>query len=118
MINMLKNLEFAAIDLPEFKEVRGKEWVSMGLNNLFPQVLIDLYQSSSIHHTCLNAKTDATVGQGFKYFGDEVINTEGKTLNDLLEQVALDYMVFGTFALNIIWNREGTRIAEIYHLLL
>ena len=113
---MLKSLEFAAIDLPVFSEIRGKEWVSFGAKNMFPQVLVDLYQGSSIHHTCVNAKRDALAGEGFKYFGEEIINPLGDTLNDLLQMVSLDYILFGTYAVNVVWNREGSRVAEMYHI--
>ena len=113
---MIQSLKFDAIELPRATEVRGKDWVQFGAKNLFPQTLIDLFQSSSIHHTCVNAKTDATVGQGFKYFGEEIVNSDGQNLNDILEAIALDYMIFGSYSLNVIWNREGSRIAEIFHI--
>ena len=113
---MIKALDFAAIDLPEFREVRGKDWVSYGNSNDFPQKLIELYEGSSIHHTCIQAKVDGTVGDGIEFIGGETVNAEGETWNDILEKVALDYMIFGTMSLNVIWNREGSRIAEVYHL--
>jgi capsid portal protein len=113
---MIKSLQFDAIEFPSFKEVRGKDWVSYGSSNLFPQKLIELYQGSSIHHTCVNAKRDATVGEGFKYFGEEIVNSENETLNDILAKIALDYILYGAYSLNLVWNREGSRIAEIYHL--
>ena len=113
---MIKPLEFAAIELPEFREVRGKNWVSMGQSNNFPAKLIELYEGSSIHHTCIQAKVDGTVGEGVEFIGGEYINSDGETWNDILAKVALDYMIFGTYALNLIWNREGSRIAEVYHL--
>ena len=115
-IRALQTVELKAIELPEFKEIRGKDWISFGSQNKFPQLLIDLYQSSSIHHTCVNAKIDAMTGEGFLAYGDTVINTQGQTLNDLLDMIAQDFILFGSYSLNLIWNRAGDRIAEIYHL--
>ena len=115
-IKALQTVELKAIELPEFKEIRGKDWVSFGEKNLFPQLLIDLYQSSSILHTCVNAKVDATTGEGFEAYGDTVINTQGHTLNDLLDNVAMDFILFGAYSVNVIWNRAGDRVAEIYHI--
>ena len=114
-IKALQTISLKAIELPQFKEIRGKDWVSFGEKNLFPELLIDLYQSSSIHHTCVNATADATAGEGFYTVGTEIINTQGDTLNDLLENIAIDFVLFGSYAINIIWNRAGDRIAEIYH---
>ena len=113
---MIKPLEFSAIELPEFREVRGKDWVSYGIKNDFPEKLIELYEGSSIHHTCIQAKVDGTIGDGIAVVGDEFVNAEGETWNDILAKVALDYMIFGTYSLNVIWNRAGDRIAEVYHL--
>lgn len=108
--------QFGAIDVPEIKEVRGKEFMYYGENNLFPQKLIELYDSSAIHHTCIQAITDGIVGDGLKYIGDEYINSQGETINELFEKIALDYTLYQGYAVNVIWNKEGTAISEIYHL--
>jgi hypothetical protein len=39
-----------------------------------------------------------------------------ETLDEVMRKCALDYMLFGGFALNVIWSRDRSRIAEIYHL--
>lgn len=108
--------QFGAIDVPEIKEVRGKEFMYYGENNLFPQKLIELYDSSAIHHTCIQAITDGIVGDGLKYIGDDYINSQGETINELFEKIALDYTLYQGYAVNVIWNKEGTAISEIYHL--
>ena len=115
-IKALQTVQLKAIELPEFNEIRGKSWISFGPKNLFPEVLIDLYQSSAVHHTCVNAKSDALSGEGFDMIGTEIVNTQGETLNEILESVAVDFVLFGTYALNVIWNRAGDRVAEMYHL--
>jgi hypothetical protein len=111
-----QRVKLNAIDMPMFKEIRGKDYVSFGKDNMYPQVLIDLYNSSATHRTCVDAKRDATYGEGFLAYGDTIINTNQETLNELLEKIAIDYMLFEAYALNIIWNRAGDRVAEIYHL--
>lgn len=115
-IKALQTVDLKAIEMPKFREIRGKDWISFSDNNLFPQLLIDLYQSSSIHHTACNAKIDAVTGEGFLSYGDTVINTQGDTLNDLLDNITQDFIIFGSYSLNLIWNRAGDRIAEIYHI--
>ena len=118
---MDKNINFQvinleAINLPTFKEVRGKDWVSYGDKNLFPLKLVELLNTSAIHGTAVHAKLDATVGEGLVDIGNDLINSKGETLNDLYSKIAYDYIVFGGYALNVIWNRGGDAIAEIYHL--
>jgi len=108
--------KFSAFTLPEVKEIRGKEYVYYGEHNLFPQHLIELYNTSAMHHTAVQAIKDGITGDGIKIVGDEVVNTKGQTINEIFELISLDYTLFNGYSLNIIWNREGTRIAEIYHL--
>ena len=52
----LASHSFEAIEMPKFSESRSKDWVLFGKDNLYPQKLIELYQSSAIHHTAINAK--------------------------------------------------------------
>ena len=112
----VKGAKFAALDLPKIKEVRGKEWVFYGEDNLFPQKLIQLYDTSAMHHTAVQAIKDGIIGEGIIDYGDEYINTHGETIDDVFEKISLDYTLYNSFALNVIWNKEGSRIAEIYHL--
>jgi len=112
----VKSHSFEAIPLPVFKEIRNKNWVLFGLDNLYPQKLIELFQGSAIHHTAVDAKTAAIKGEGFEVYGNTELNRNGESLDELFAKVALDYVLFGGFALNVIWTRSGERIAEIYHL--
>lgn len=112
----IKAGQFEAVELPKITEVRGKEWMSFGKKNLFPQELIELYNTSAMHSTACHAVTDAIIGQGIENYGDEYLNQQGETLNEVFSKIALDYVIFGGYALNLVWNKEGTRIAEIYHL--
>lgn len=112
----IKGSKFEALDLPVIQEQRGKDYIKFGVDNLFPQQLIELYDSSAMNHTCIDAIQDGIYGEGIVDYGGEYINTEGETIDDVFERIALDYTLFGGYALNLIWNKEGTRIAEIYHL--
>lgn len=107
---------FESMPLPTFKEVRGKDWVSFGDNNLYPQDLIELLQTSAIHNTAVQSKTDAVIGEGVAEYGNAVVNSQGMTLNELYEKIAYDKVTFNGYALNIIWNRGGDKVVEVYHL--
>jgi hypothetical protein len=113
---MINIFSFKSIEIPKFVEIRGKDWISFGEDNLFPQKLIELKNSSAIHNTCIESTTDAVCGEGLEAIGDYLVNTNDESLNELYRKIALDYVMFNGFALNIIWNRSGDRIAEIYHI--
>ena len=112
----IKGAAFTALELPVISEVRGKEYMRFGGDNLFPQTIIELYDTSAINATCINAIRDGIVGEGIIDYGTEYINTEGETINEIFYKIALDYTLFGGYAMNVVWNKEGTRIAEMYHL--
>lgn len=107
---------FNAIPTPEVREVRGKDFMYYGEDNLFPQKLIELYDTSAMHHTAVNAITDGIIGDGLEVIGEEYINSNGETVDEVFEKIALDYSLYQGYALNVIWNKEGNAIAEIYHL--
>lgn len=108
--------KFATIQLPEIREVRGKEYMYYGAKNLFPEEILELYETSAMHHSCVLAIKDGILGEDIELVGDEYINQKGETINDIFEKITLDYVLFNSYALNIIWNKAGDRIAEIYHL--
>ena len=115
-IYAVKGAQFQAIELPNIKEVRGKDYMYYGEANLFPTTLIELYDTSAIHHTSIDAITAGIVGDGIEIIGDEYINAKGETIDELFEKISLDYTLYQGYALNVIWNKERTKIAEMYHL--
>lgn len=116
MDNLINIFKFDAIQTPIIKERRNLDWVSFGDDNMFPNLLLDLYQTSAIHSTAINSKVDAVKGEGIKNIGDTIVNKDQETLNDIYEKITVDMVITGGFALNVIWNRAGDAIVEIYHL--
>ena len=112
----IKGSNFEALNLPVIKEQRGKDYIKFCMDNLFPQELIELYNNSAIHHTCVDAIVDGMIGEGIVNYGDEYINAEGETIDEIFKKISLDYELFGGYSINVIFNKEGNRIAELYHL--
>lgn len=101
------------------QEEKGKYYVKFGEFNAFPNQLIELYNNSSIHNTCVNAIVDGIIGEGLiadPEFVLESANKDGETWNDLFKKVAQDYKLYGGFALEVIWNKARTKVAEVYHI--
>ncbi len=113
-----KYSEYLYPDSAQFEDDKG-DIVYFGQDNKFPQLLIDLYHKSSVHATAVNAKHQAVVGQGLTTDDEtilEIANLEGETWNDIYSKLALDRVVYGGYALEVIWSQDRTRIAEVYHL--
>jgi len=99
------------------KESVGDDFIKFGLDNLFPQKLVWLYNHSSINGSCITAKAQATIGNGLVCDKPEAIEYANpmESWNDVYRKIALDMNLFGGFALEVIWNKERTKIAEVYH---
>jgi hypothetical protein len=100
------------------EKVQGK-YVKSGNDNRFPQYLIELYNRSAIHAACVDSIVHGVIGQGLTA-NDEVFlehaNSRGETWNDIFKKVSLDYILHGSFALEVIYSRDRTKIAEAYHI--
>lgn len=102
-----------------FESQEEKKWVKFGDDNLFPQHLIELYNKSSIHAAAVNALTEAIVGNGLTANVESYLdraNSHGETWNDIYAKLALDFKLHGSFAFEVIWSNDRTRIAEVYHI--
>jgi len=116
---------------PVVSEVRGKDYIEYGTEdwkNLYPQFLIDLYYNSSTHAAIVNSTAEMIAGEDLIVEDDETnldayvklkkllrhANSK-ESLHQVIKKVAFDFKLQGAYALHIIWNRERTEIAEIYH---
>ena len=113
------NITKALADRVNVTEEKGKDYVKFGEYNSFPNQLIELYNNSSIHNTCVNAIVDGIVGEGLVAEPDFVLeraNSDDETWNDIFKKVAQDYKLYGGFALEVIYNKARTKVAEVYHI--
>lgn len=102
----------------DWREKNGKdEYIKFGDDNQFPHNTIELYNKSSIHAAAVNAIVEGIIGKGLTADNEDYLkraNASGETWNDIFAKVALDYKLHGSFALEIIWSKDRTRI-DVYH---
>jgi hypothetical protein len=116
----LKKVDFSQASLPVFAEVIQRvDWVFYGLNNLLPQYFISLYDNCAIHKSVITSKVNQIMGDGVVSLNNPMatINliNESENVSEVMRKAALDYMLFGGFALNVIWSKDRKSVAEIYH---
>lgn len=121
----MENITFSQIerkDLPIYEEVKakGKDYVSYGKDNLFPQYIWDLYLRSAVLQSIINGTGDYVIGEKMLYNSmlepnARSINKEGEYLDDAIKQITSDYLIFGGFAIQILFNKLGG-VAELYAL--
>jgi len=113
--------KFADVAIPQFKELRNKEYILYGENNLYPQYLTYLYNKSAKHGAIINGKTKYIFGGGFvgpqedDVYKQPAINRDGETLNDIAKKGIKDVEIYGGVRLMVIWNVIGTKPADIFH---
>jgi len=126
------NINLETSTSPMVAEVRGKDWIEYGTEdwrNLYPQFLIDLYYSSSITAAIVNSTAEMIAGENLiiedkddrdlearvklQNFMDRANGNE--SLHEVLKKLAFDFKLQGAFALNVVWSKDRTQIAEIYH---
>jgi DNA-binding Lrp family transcriptional regulator len=123
-----QRINFAVAPPPKFKEARGQEWYEYGQRNNFPAVILDLYNSSSLHNAIVTQKAHFIAGK------ETAVRVEGtvgervgahkaldyanpyESWQDIKYKASLDLENFGGFAFQAIWNAPGTRVLYWYHL--
>ena len=127
MENNFIRINFAESKIPIFKENKSKGFLTYGADNAYPQMLIDLFNASPKHGAIITQKAAFIAGDKTEVIGSntEDVARANEYLNninsyedfDMLKtKVAQDLELFDGFALEVIWNKAKTRIAEIYHL--
>jgi hypothetical protein len=118
---------------PVVIEQHGRDWISYGTENwanLYPQFLIDLYYNSSTQAAIINATAEMIAAENLVIEDEEDRNEEvvikmkhfmdranhNESLHEVIKKIAFDFKLQGAFALNIIWSKDRTQIAEIYHI--
>lgn len=95
------------------KQIQGKDWVSYGNRNDYPEHLWRQYLQCPTNMAIIDAKTSYTIGDGIENYGTEEINAAGETLNEVMTKAVFDFHLFGGFALQIIYNQLG-EVLELY----
>ena len=127
MENNFIRINLAESKLPIFKENKAKGFMTYGEDNLYPMGIIELFNKSPKHSAIVTQKASYIAGDKTEIIGQ---NTEDiakandylssinayEDFESLKQKIAQDLELFDGFALEIIWNKAKTSIAEIYHL--
>lgn len=87
-------------------------WVNWGARNNYPNLLLDLYNQSPTHHSAVNFAVQSILGNGvdldaMKVNGDEVVPNYAQTWDEVIKSLALDYILYGSYAIQVIMNKDG-----------
>ena len=107
LTNLEKQIEGSAITRKS-----GFDWVNWGVKNTYPNLLLDLYNQSPTHRSAVNFAVQSILGNGVDYEamqlnGDEVVPNYAQTWDEIIKSIALDYILYGSYAIQVIMNKDG-----------
>lgn len=127
MASNILYVKLNAFEIPEFKENKGKEWISYGNDNNFPNLLLDMYDNAPKHRAIVDGKADLIAGKGWNANNKavSVLNAAklieftqtinpSESLFELTKKISLDLELFGGFYIQAIWNNLRTDF-DLYH---
>lgn len=87
-------------------------WVNWGARNNYPNLLLDLYNQSPTHRSAVNFAVQSILGNGVDFEqmqlnGDEVVPNYAQTWDEVIKSLALDYILYGSYAIQVILNKDG-----------
>ena len=86
-------------------------YVNYGAQNDIPNKLLGLYNESPTHAACINFGVQSIVAGGIDYEamsldGSQTVPNYEYSFDELIRNLALDFMLFGTYYLQIIKNND------------
>ena len=114
------NLEKQIQGAPITKENTMYNIANYGERNDYPQKLLELYQNSPTHHSCVQFAVRSIIGEGVDteamfQEGNQVMPSYQTTWDELIENLALDFIIFGSYAVEVILNRDR-KSYSFYHI--
>ena len=118
------SFNFTKYNVPQFRETPDKKWIKAGVDNIYPQYLVERMNKSATHNAIISMKIKQVVGEGFTVEDSEDKDQQAKIkdflkkidANNLLRKIATDQQIFGYFTVGIIWSNDRTKIANVYHI--
>jgi hypothetical protein len=110
-------------DLPRIVENRNNEWVNYGDDNLYPEYLKSVYNTSPTHNAIVKTKSQMVIGEEWT-FNDTLLDESQKIdvlkiINSIKKEgysYSLDYQLQGSMAFELIWSLDFTKIVKVSRL--
>ena len=118
-------IKFENHKIPEFKEVKNKNWVYYGEDNMYPEYLISLALRSAKHGAILDGKVNYIYGGGLQVVSAGASLTAKANANAFIRQVnkdgflrkmIQDFEWFNGFFIEPIFNKAGSKITSINYI--
>lgn len=98
----------------------NRGWIQFGSRNMYPLDLSNLFYNSVTHRACCEFAANAILGEGIDYDKmklndqEELVPNYNETWDDFIYNLALDYVVYGSYSFQIIKNKDN-KTYSFYH---
>lgn len=110
-----------------YQETYNGKFVYFGIDNLYPNVLADIYNRSGLHSSIVKFKKELISGGDIEVIGLDNLEAgrklnaiqyinyiDGKhSLSDLISDLTLDYLLYGAIYVKITWNVGKTKVVKM-----
>jgi len=120
-MNDLRIVNLSTYTSPKIKEVSNRDWISYGEDNNYFQYLIDRYNGSPTNNAIINAISSMIYGKGLDASNsnkkpDQYAQMVSLFDNDSVRRLAYDLKLMGQCAIQVIYSKDRTKIAQIEHM--
>ena len=122
--DILETINMRNIEIPQPKEQRGYDYVLYGQHNQFPLDLLEYRNSSSLHDSIIESKTNLIAGNGFMFDSTRELSNQfivnnwklvpfWRKLDKIFWLVTRDQQTFGYSCYEVIYSMDRTRIVDM-----
>jgi hypothetical protein len=122
--DIFETINMRNIDIPQPKEQKGYDWVLYGQHNQFPLDLLEYRNSSSLHDSIIESKTNLIAGAGFLFDTTRELSNQfiidnwklipfWRKLDNVFWLVTRDQQTFGYSCFEVIYSMDRTRIVDM-----
>jgi hypothetical protein len=114
-------LNLSSYTAPPVVESARNDWVDYGEGNDYFQYLIDRFNGSPTNNAAINGISEMIYGRGLEATDSEESPAKYAEMRSLfkkecMKKVCYDYKMMGQAALQIIYNRDHTKIVKVEHI--
>ena len=122
--DIFETINMRNIEIPQPKEQKGYDYVLYGQHNQFPLDLLEYRNSSSLHDSIIESKTNLIAGSGFLFDTTRELSNQfivsnwklvpfWRKLDKVFWLVTRDQQTFGYSCYEVIYSMDRTRIVDM-----
>lgn len=114
-------VQLGSYSRPEVKEYYNDDFVAYGEDNDYFTYLIDRYNGSPTNNAAINGISEMIYGRGLDATDSKENEADYKEMKELLKKdvikrITHDYKMMGQAALQVIYTKDRTKIAQVEHI--